>query len=382
MRGIIPNALPNAARPTERTALGRVIGMAYRVGVVGMGRGLSLAHVFRVMPDCEVVACCDLDERHAVTCRDAYPGSEFYTDYARMLAAGLDIVAVATPIPKHAEHTIAALEAGCHVLQEVTLSNTIEGCRAIHDTVKKHPRQKFMIAENCCYWAYIIAWKRMWDEGLLGNFLYAEAEYVHNIRSLLRNADGTPTWRASRPPIIYCTHSLGPLLKVTGERCVSATCLSGGSKMDSDLGHLDFMVALFQTSSGGVLKVLRAEAFSREPAFHWYSLQGSRGCLETSKPPVSPMRTNAWFEDLPHLADMVSIPVRDTAVGLSGDAYAGGHGTIEYLMIQDFMKCIREDTPPPLDIYAALDMTLLGLCAYQSAMNGGAPVPIPDWRTA
>ena len=356
--------------------------MPYRVGVVGMRRGLSLGRVFDMMPDCSVVACCDLDDACAANCHDAFPAAEFVTDYSRMLETGIDIAVIASPIPLHAEHTIAALDAGCHVLQEVTLSDTLSGCRAILDAVRAHPGQKFMLAENCCYWAYILAWKALWDQGLLGRFLYAEAEYVHNIRALLRNPDGAPTWRASRPPIIYCTHSLGPILKVTGERCVSATCLHGGNKMDPDLPHLDFMVALFQTASGGAVKVLRGESFAREPAYHAYAIQGSRGYIETSKPPVSPIRTNAWFEDLPHLQSMVEIPIRESAVGVPSEAAAGGHGTIEYLMIQDFMGAVRTDAASPIDIYAALDMTLPGLCAYESALQSGLPVPIPDWRPA
>ena len=40
-----------------------------------------------------------------------------------MLAHGLDIVFVASPVPLHCQHTVAALEAGCHVLQEVTLAS-------------------------------------------------------------------------------------------------------------------------------------------------------------------------------------------------------------------------------------------------------------------
>jgi hypothetical protein len=46
------------------------------------------------------------------------------------------------------------------------------------------------------------------------------------------------------------------------------------------------------------------------------------------------------------------------------------------------MGAVRTDATPPIDIYAALDMTIPGLCAYESAMQGGLPVPIPDWRPA
>lgn len=37
-------------------------------------------------------------------------------------------------------------------------------------------------------------------------------------------------------------------------------------------------------------------------------------------------------------------------------------------------------TDPPIGIEAALAMALPGICAHESAMNGGRPVPIPDWR--
>ncbi len=50
-------------------------------------------------------------------------------------------------------------------------------------------------------------------------------------------------------------------------------------------------------------------------------------------------------------------------------------------MVQDFMASVRDNTPSPIGIDAALDMTLPGLCAHQSALQGGAPVAIPDWRT-
>jgi predicted dehydrogenase len=355
--------------------------MVYRVGVVGLRRGAGPAGVFDLLPDCRLVAGCDTSPEAIARFEAEFPGARGFADYDAMLASGLDIVVVGTPIPAHAAQTVAALEAGCHVLQEVTLSDTLEGCRAILEAVRAHPKQKFMLAENCCYWAYILAWQELWQRGALGEFVYAEAEYVHDIRHLLRNPDGTPAWRASRPPITYCTHSLGPLLKVTGERCVTASCFHTGSKFEPELGHLDMMVAIFQTSGGGAIKVLRGQAVAREPAYHYYSIYGTKGCLETSRPPVSPIQTNAYFDGIPHLRNMIEIPIGNDAAGVPAAALRGGHGSIEYLMVRDFMASVRDDTPSPIDIHAALEMTLPGLCAYESAMQGGRPVAVPDWRT-
>lgn len=355
--------------------------MMYRVGVSGLRRGVGPARMFELMPDCKLVAGCDLDPAALDRFRAPFPEAKGFTDFDAMLAEGLDVVMVGTPMPVHRDQTVAALGAGCHVLQEVTLGTSVQECRDILEAVKAHPRQKFMLAENCCYWAHIMAWKEIWDQGLLGDFIYAEAEYVHDIRRLLRNPDGSEAWRASRPPIVYCTHSLGPLLKITGERCVTACGMHSGSKLEPELGSLDFGVGLFQTAGGGIIKVLRAQAVVREPAFHYYSVYGTKGVLETSRPPVSPLQTNAYLEGVPYLPNMIQMPLTTDVPGAGRAAASGGHGTAEYYMIRDFMESIRNDTPPPLDIYAALDMTLPGLCAHESAMNGGRPVPVPDWRT-
>jgi predicted dehydrogenase len=354
--------------------------MTYRVGISGLGRGVGPGHMFAAMPDCQVAAGCDPDPQARERFEEQFPGARAFADYDAMLAEGLDIVFVGTPMPLHRDQTVAALEAGCHVLQEVTLANTVQECRDVLETVKARPRQKFMLAENNCYRADIMAWQEMWAQGLLGEFIYAEAEYVHDIRSLLHKPDGTPTWRAARPPIVYCSHSLGPILKVTGERCTSVCAMQTKSLLEPELEHQGFQVGLFQTTGGGVIKMLRTQAVTREPAFHYFSLYGTKGCLETSRPPVSPLRTNAYLEQVPHLRGMIEIPLTTDVPGAPVAATRGGHGTVEYFMVRDFLECIRRDTPPPIDIYAALDMTLPGLCAYESAVNGGQPVPIPDWR--
>ena len=353
--------------------------MTYRVGISGLGRGLGPGRVFNLMPDCKVVAGCDPDPAARERVSKTFPDIVTFATYEEFLRFGLDIVVVATPMPLHHDQTIAALEAGCHVMQEVTLANSIQECRDIVEAAKAHPRQKFMLAENNCYLAHIMAWQRLWQQKMLGEFMYAEAEYVHDIRSLLRKPDGTPTWRASRPPITYCTHSLGPLIKVTGERCTVVTSFNTGSKLEPELKHIDFGVAIFKTTSGGCIKILRAQAVAREPMMHYYSIYGTKGVLETARPPY-PMQTNAYLDDVPYLHNVMQLPLSGDVPGAPPEATAGGHGTVEYYMVQDFLDSIRKDTPSPIDAEMGWDMTVPGLCAHESAMNGGAPVPIPSWE--
>ncbi len=365
----------------------------YRVGVVGLGRGLGPARIFDLMPDCRVVAACDIDSTALKQFGAHFPQAHLCPVYDELLTHGLDIVFVASPVPLHCQHTVAALEAGCHVLQEVTLASTLDECRQILTAVQAHPRQKFMLAENCCYWAHILSWQQMWRQGLLGDLKYAEAEYVHDTRHLLRQPDGSPTWRAAMPPIHYCTHSLGPLLKVTGERCVTVCGMkvmdcaplqgatSGrGNAREPARSESDMEVAILQTTGGGVIKILCAFGIAREPMFHYYSIYGTKGTLETSRPPTPTLQTNAYLASIPHLRNMIELPITENVTDAPAEATQGGHGTAEYTMIQDFLACIRDDTQPPLDIYAALEMALPGLCAHESALHGGQPVTVPNWR--
>ena len=112
--------------------------MTYRVGVAGLRRGVGLARMFDVMPDCRLVALCDTNEETLGRAGEQFPGAARYVDYCEMLGHGMDVVVVATPIPVHRDQTIAALEAGCHVLQEVTLADTVGSCGDIVRAVEAH----------------------------------------------------------------------------------------------------------------------------------------------------------------------------------------------------------------------------------------------------
>jgi predicted dehydrogenase len=351
--------------------------MPYRVGISGLRRGMSLARVFPLV-DGAVVAGCDPDPAARAAFVNQFPQAASFPEFDAMLGTALDIVVVASPVPQHVAQTVAALGAGCHVLQEVCLADTVDGCRAILDAVLGHPRQKFMLAENCCYWGHIMAWRKLVADGQIGDLIHAEAEYIHDCRALMQR-DGHPTWRMGLAPLHYSTHSLGPLLKITRARCATAVGLATASRLDPGPERWDMEVGLFQTTSGATIKVLCGFRVQREPAFHFYSLYGSRGCLETTRPPAAPS-THAYLASVPHLQGMIQMPLGTDVPRAPAGAAVGGHGTAEFYMVQEFVEAIRHDRVPELDVYAALDMSLPGLCAHQSALQGGTPVPIPDWR--
>jgi len=63
------------------------------------------------------------------------------------------------------------------------------------------------------------------------------------------------------------------------------------------------------------------------------------------------------------------------------EAVEAGHGGGDYFQVRAFIDSILNGTPPPIDVFAALDMTVPGLVSEESIHRGGIPLPVPDFRT-
>jgi len=197
----------------------------------------------------------------------------------------------------------------------------------------------------------------------LGEILYAECEYVHDIRPLIVDpATGGKRWRTQRAPLHYCSHSLGPVL--TRSELLGIP----------EPGGIDFQVALFETQQGAIIKLLRSSCVPRHPAIHFYSLQGTKGFVESSKLGI-PGEGLLYIEGEMDTAQPLLVDTVDQS--LPEEARQGGHGTAEYALVQDFLGALESGRKPPLDEVRAMDLTVPGLVAHQSALQGGQWLDVP-----
>lgn len=355
-----------------------------RVGHVG-GRTVY-ANLFRANPSTEVVAVCDINPEALKRAKERFGLSESqcFRDYDEFLRkTDVDIVVIGTPIPFHAEQSIKALEAGKHVLCEVTAANTIEDCKKLIHAVKR-TGMKYMMAENMCYVHFIREWMKIIQSGKLGRIYHAEAEYIHEIRSLLRDpASGKLLWRAYRPPIHYITHSLGPLLMMFDDYIVKATALGTSRYTVPDLdveGAIDMQVALFETRKGISIKILRSQVVARKPPFHYYVIYGSKGCIENIGFRVGREKGVIYIEDEDKSVREIDCPISDPNMSEEEKKTIGMHGTSEYYLVKDFLDAIEHDRKPPIDVVRAVDMTLPGLVAHKAAVKGGVWLTVPHFE--
>ena len=57
----------------------------------------------------------------------------------------------------------------------------------------------------------------------------------------------------------------------------------------------------------------------------------------------------------------------------------GGHGGMDYIMIDRLLHCVREGLPPDMDVYDAAAWSSVGPLSEMSVAQGSAPVVFPDF---
>ncbi|MFW6309245.1 MAG: Gfo/Idh/MocA family protein, partial [bacterium] len=157
--------------------------MSLKIGIVG-ARGLSTIKGFQAIKETRVQALCDLNQDLLEEQAQKHDIPQKYRVYDDMLETDIDAVVIATPMHLHVPQVLKALEAGKHVLSEVTAGVTMEELWWLKEWVEKYEDLVYMMAENYCYIPENQLIKNMVREGLFGEIYFGEGEYIHEIKKL------------------------------------------------------------------------------------------------------------------------------------------------------------------------------------------------------
>lgn len=116
------------------------------IGVGSMGTGDAQGHANFG----NVVAVCDVDERHALRAKNheriGKGKADAYGDYRKVLERNdIDTVSIVTPDHWHIKIAVEALEAGKHVFVQKPLTLTLEENQLIRKACEKHPNLAFLV---------------------------------------------------------------------------------------------------------------------------------------------------------------------------------------------------------------------------------------------
>lgn len=150
-----------------------------RVGIIGAGVGRAHAEGYAALADrVEIAAIAGLDDERVLRLAAKYQVPQTFREYTDMLAqADIDAVSIAVPNMLHAPVTIAALQAGKHVLVEKPLARTAAEGRTMIEAAEA--AGKILMVSFNHRQRNDAQWLRQYvASGALGRIYYAKAYWM------------------------------------------------------------------------------------------------------------------------------------------------------------------------------------------------------------
>lgn len=366
-----------------------------KIGVVGLGhRGRHMLKLTKAFDFVEQTAACDINpdcwfkpQWDQAPMVEDFSETLFFDNYGKMLAeANLDLVIVETGADVHAEFCRLALAKDINVLSDIPLVANLDETDSLWKTAEKSSAE-IMTGANPNEWGFVNAFVDLYKKGLLGKPYYMEAEYIHCFSENEKKQlfESSP-WRKKFAPIQYCTHSLGPLLRILKEDFRYVSCFGTGAHFTPPGERDDMMTAHFKTESGVVVRLLRNGDCAAKIGHHSYRIFGTEGYFERcsgygGKPLV---RFNS--KKLYGAMQLTELPVDMMPHQYVGNPNAAGHGGADYAILDKFFKALRKGNKAPIPLHEGLRMTLPGIYAAESARRNGDVLIIrypweKEWKT-
>jgi len=389
-----------------------------RCAVVGARRGKTFINAAENSEaGIELVAICDQSETALVEWKEQ-PSVRLYTDFEQLLNdPDVDAVCIATPVPIHARQAIAALEAGKHVLSEVTACFTVEEGWDLIAAVER-TGLTYMMAENYCYIAAVLQVQNMVEQGVFGELTYASGSYLHDIRNLFFGEDGDLTWRGNlRHNMVACsypTHSLGPVARWLGINRTDflETTATWQSKSRSTTEyakrnlteranyadnafwkHPDTSTTSIRTRNGALIDIRLDFASVRPHQMMRYELQGTKAVFAMpdavgaphidpliwiqDRSPTNPEGIAQEWEPLSKYRDEFEHPLWKEH---REHAEKAGHGGGDFFVLREFASAIAENRLPLIDVYDAVTWSSITPLSMESIAKGNVPVAVPNFK--
>ncbi len=365
------------------------------VVVVGLHFGGSFPHIYLDHPDVGRVAVCEKDEARLRTLSEAFDFADVFHDLDEALASDYDAIHLVSGIPDHARQTLAVLNAGKHCACTVPMATSIEDLRAIV-AAQRRSGKNYMMMETTVYTRQFLYAQELKRQGRFGPLQFLRGAHYQCMEKW-------PPYWAGLPPMWYATHAVAPLLAVAETRAARVHCFGSGhlrTELQKQYGNpFPIETAIFQLETPGLAaEVTRSLFHSARPYMESFVIYGENACYEWQMEDQAPMlfeATSVKPGEIRQVTTSQPVPpdrqdllppeiARHTQVfkatskhkHISFDQGGGHHGSHPH-MVHEFVRSIVEGRKPWSDAVTAANWTAAGICAHQSAMQGGETVEIP-----
>ena len=349
-----------------------------RVGICGSG--ITTLHIagYQKIPGVEVVAIAGPDVERCQAVADKFTIPRVFADYHDMLALDLDAISIGVPNAYHAQIAIDALEAGCHVLCEKPLADTLAAGERMAAAARGSDKV-LMVAFNRRYLPNSLTLKRLIDAGTLGPIYYAKTAWTR--RTGIPGFGGWFTTKAlsgGGPLIDLGVHALDLALHMMGyPRPVSVSGATfaefgprGKGAMDYGTRPDDPATAVFDVEdfATGFIRFETGAALFVEASWAGYQPFGDDIYLQLYG------RDGGARIAMPEFQKEHSLRVVTEQAGVimeSEPVLPRERNMNEYdHEVAAFINCIRTRTPPPATFDQGLTVIRIIDALYRSAQSG------------
>ncbi len=361
----------------------------FNIALVGLGFGAEFIPIHQAHPNANLVAVCRRNEVEMNKVADAFGIEKRFTDYDTLLNdPEIDAVHINSPIADHAAQSIKALRAGKHVMCTVPMATTIEECEALCKAVEE-TGLKYMMAETVVYSREFLFIKQLYDTDELGKLQYLAASHPQDM-------DGWPSYWEAMIPMHYATHVVSPCLGMVDGLAEYVSCFGSGTVRDdiAEKSGSTFAVESCHIKikdndvSAHIWRCLydvarqyreSIDVYGTKKSFEWTLTENDPHIMHVAKRPEAEIPERVEVPDFAHLLPEPIQKFTQTIEDADHLSFVqgGGHGGSHPHMVNEFLSALVEDRDPWPNAKTAANWTCVGICAHQSAEQGGARVDLP-----
>lgn len=355
-----------------------------KIGVFGAGRGKTMIKHILGSSEAELVAVCDKYEPLLEECKkraqDAgLEGLTCYTDFEKFFNHDMDAVVLANYANEHAPYAIRLLDSGRHVMSECLTCATMKEAVELIEAVERSGKI-YSYSENYCYTSVRWEMRERFRRGDIGELMYAEGEYIHDCASIWPQITygERDHWRNQLYSTFYCTHSIGPILHMTGLRPVKVVGVETPNRpfmwnLGLPAGCAGMLILTLE--NGAILKSLHG--YLKSARHSNFELCGDRGGMKDMGGGELAVYIEGENENCRGKHETYK---PDPVIA---DSVGSGHGGGDFYTTHYFIRSILGDEVAlerSIDVYSAVDMCIPGILGYRSIVNGGSALDIPNLR--
>ncbi|MFC1614646.1 Gfo/Idh/MocA family protein [Gemmatimonadota bacterium] len=390
--GIITGAAGLSALGTPGIINGRNSNSRINLGIIGTGsRACFILRSMRNTDRFKITDLCDIYPPHLEQAKAlvANPGVRTYSDWRKLLEQkDMDAVLVVTPLSLHVPMSIAALQAGKHVLSEKTMGLTVSQINSMLAEVEK-TNLVYMVGYQDRLNESFAEVKRLVRSGSIGKITQFYAHYDRNITwrrdNLPPEWDRILNWRLYKE---YCGGLITEVIAYEFDRVFDIldtrpdyACCNGEIMVYKDgREHHDSVMGSIRMEDG-VLGLYSGHLTNSRMGGGW-SILGTHGTIEYE---VGTVRVY-WETGTRHLHSIgiqhkFSEITLGQSLALSENPALSPAKVIKFenetyesttaFELEHFADCIIDNKQPVMDAKSSVLTSIAALMAYHSSMNGG-----------